>query len=248
MSDSEIDQQTDPPIDLRVTDLGRMSYAEAFERQIEAHAEVLAAREHGATPPLMHLLTVEHDPPVITVSRRAGARANLIATDAMLDAAGVTVAETNRGGDITYHGPGQLVAYPILDLNVLGLRLHGYMRFLESAVIETLAGAGLRGERDSCATGVWLHRQRSDGGAKIAAMGVRVSRWISMHGLALNVDPNLAHFDFIVPCGLTNRPVTSMAAELGSVAPPLDRVRVTLVDVLTRMIHEHDTRRSVQPG
>jgi lipoyl(octanoyl) transferase len=147
------------------------------------------------------------------------------------------VAETDRGGDITYHGPGQLVAYPILDLNAFGLRLHSYMRFLEDVVIATIAGFGITGVRDPGATGVWVAPERggaeasAPGGAarKICAMGVRVSRWVSMHGLALNVTTNLAHFDLIVPCGLAGRAVTSMERELGAACPSMDEVKAALV-------------------
>ncbi|QKK09243.1 MAG: lipoyl(octanoyl) transferase LipB [Planctomycetota bacterium] len=139
------------------------------------------------------------------------------------------------GGDITYHGPGQLVAYPILDLNVLMLRLHDYMRLLEQSVIDTLAGFGVEGQRDPEATGVWVELARYQPAApegrlaKIAAMGVRVRRWVSMHGLSLNVDPDPAHFRLIVPCGLAGRPVTTLRALLGDDCPSMERVSEALV-------------------
>ena len=202
-------------VDLVVRDLGRMPYAEALAVQRELQRQVVEARTGGGDTQPMYLLLVEHAPPVITVSRRRGARSHLVATDAQLAAAGVEVAETDRGGDITYHGPGQLVVYPILDLNTLGLRLHGYMRFLEQIVIDTLAHWGIHGSRDEAATGVWVN------GSKICALGVRLSRWVSMHGLALNVTTNLEHFDLIVPCGLAGRTVTSMQRELGPSCPAL---------------------------
>jgi lipoyl(octanoyl) transferase len=228
-----------PPVNLVVRDLGRMAYAEAFALQKSLQAEVIARRlatnhDEGGDGSLGYLLLVEHEPPVITVSGRKGARENLIATPAQLTQAGIEVAETDRGGDITYHGPGQLVAYPILDLNLMGLRLHGYMRFLEQVVIDTLALFGIEGVRDEGATGVWVtkaHGSRSagfgSGSAKICAMGVRISRWVSMHGLALNVATNLDHFKLIVPCGLA-RPVTSMQRELGEKCPPMDEVKGAL--------------------
>ena len=225
--------------EIRVRDLGRMAYAPAFERQRRLQAEVIAAREAGVggPPGPMHLLLVEHDPPVITVSRRRGAREHLVATGAQLAAAGVEFAETDRGGDITYHGPGQLVAYPIVDLNRFGLRLHGWMRRLEQAVIDTVGRFGLEAVRDPDATGVWLPSAAAGpvpGGAKVCAMGVRVSRWVTMHGLALNVTTNLAHFDLIVPCGLAGRPVTSLERELGSACPSMDDVKAVLVAELDR--------------
>lgn len=234
------------PSALTFINLGRLPYAEAYQAQIAHLEEVLAAREAGR-PEAGRVLLVEHDPPVITVSRRPTARQHLIATPDMLARAGVTVAETDRGGDITYHGPGQQVVYPILDLNHLGLRLHQYMRLLEQVVIDTLAHFDIHAERDCGATGVWVPPQgatarggtpprssaSADGtldlppppAAKICAMGVRVKRWISMHGLALNVATNLQHFQLIVPCGLAGRPVTSMAALLGDNCPSMERVR-----------------------
>jgi len=150
-------------IDLQVRDLGRMAYAEALDLQRQLQAEVIAGRnkDDGNAPRRMHLLLVEHDPPVITVSRRKTARQHLIASDEQLRAAGVEVVETDRGGDITYHGPGQLVVYPILDLNVLGLRLHGYMRMLEQIVIDVLTGYGIEGVRDESATGVWVDEEQA---------------------------------------------------------------------------------------
>ena len=153
-------------------------------------------------------------------------------SDDQLAAAGVQLAQTNRGGDITFHGPGQLVAYPILDLNGLRLRIHGYMRFLEQIVIDTLAGFGIEGRRDECATGVWVppHTESQASSLKpqaqkICAMGVRVSRWVSMHGLALNVTTDLNHFNLIVPCGLVGRTVTSMHRELAEDCPSMDEVK-----------------------
>lgn len=186
--------------------------------------------QHSPRP--MHLLLVEHDPPVITVSARKTARQHLVATPDMLARAGVEVCETDRGGDITYHGPGQLVVYPILDLNTLTLRLHGYMRLLEQVIIDTLARFGIEGHRDQTATGVWV------GGSKICAMGVRVSRWVTMHGLALNVTTNLDHFNLIVPCGLVGRGVTSMARELGEACPSMDHVKEVVVACFSARVGE----------
>jgi lipoyl(octanoyl) transferase len=222
---------------LVVRNLGRMAYGPALEIQRRTHAEVVAARDRGG--PSLVLLLVEHDPPVITVSRRPGALRNLIATGDQLRRERIDVAETDRGGDITYHGPGQLVAYPIFDLNVLGLRLHGYMRFLEQIVIDTLAMFGIMGFRDESATGVWVRPSGGAAGApaaKICAMGVRVSRWVSMHGFALNVATNLEHFNCIVPCGLAGRTVTSMKRELGEACPEMDRVASGVVSVFDAAI------------
>jgi lipoyl(octanoyl) transferase len=209
----------------RFKDLGRVSYADALERQRACHAELVAARAHGGGE--MTVFTLEHDPPVITLTRRPGVRAHLLATPEHLLEHGIEVVETDRGGDITYHGPGQLVAYPILDLNRLGLRIHPYMRLLEDVVIETVASFGIDAGREEGATGVWVSAGTPEA-RKIAALGVRLSRWCSMHGLALNVDPDLSHFDLIVPCGLSGRPVTSLRRELGEDCPSIERVRDAL--------------------
>jgi len=206
---------------LTVIDLGRTPYAAAYEDQVRRVDDVIAARRQPGTT-AGFLLLVEHEP-VITISRRPGAGKHLLATPAQLEHAGVIVAETDRGGDVTYHGPGQLVVYPILDLNLLNLGLHDYMRLLETAVIAACAGFGLAARRDPPATGVWVERDGAT--AKVAAMGVRVRRWVSMHGLALNVTTNLAHFDLIVPCGLAGRTVTSLERELGAACPPMERVK-----------------------
>lgn len=238
-----------PPFSLPVKDLGRVPYEPAYQAQLAHLDEVMAARDAGAPIP-GYLLLVEHDP-VITVSRRAGASNHLLATPALLASQGVAVAETDRGGDITYHGPGQLVAYPILDLNLLNLGLHDYMRLLEQAVIDTCSHYTLATHRDPKATGVWIdstiHRQP----AKIAAMGVRVRRWISLHGLALNVTTNLDHFALIVPCGLAGRPVTSMQQQLGDRCPTMADVRAMLTACLTNLLAKAHTagseKRAITP-
>jgi lipoyl(octanoyl) transferase len=219
------------PFELPLIDLGRAAYEPAYQAQVSYLERVLAARNAGAPVPGF-LLFVEHDP-VITISRRAGAASNLLATPEVLAKHGVSVAETDRGGDITYHGPGQLVAYPILDLNALNLGLHAYMRLLEQAVIDACATFGVQTHRDPSATGVWTDA----GDAKIAAMGVRVRRWISLHGLALNVSTNLDHFALIVPCGL-QRPVTSLAKELGGTAPTMAQAKAVLQGTLTRLLED----------
>jgi len=218
-------------------DLGRVAYGPAFAEQSRRVDALIAAREapDPGVPELGWLLLVEHDP-VITVSRRPTAASNLIAGPAQLAAAGVEVCETDRGGDITYHGPGQLVVYPILDLNRLNLGLHAYMRLLEDAVIGTIARFGLAGEREPGATGVWVRGAADEPAAKIAAMGVRVRRWVSMHGLALNVTTDLSHFGLIVPCGLVGRRVTSLRELLGAACPGMPDVKGALAEELSARI------------
>ena len=214
---------------LRVLDLGRIGYADALALQRETHERLVAGREQGAP---MTVFLLEHAPPVVTVTKRVGAAEHVLASDALLARHGIERVETDRGGDVTYHGPGQLVAYPILDLQRLGLKVHPYVRWLEQCIIDTLADDGLAGLRDPSATGVWV----GSGGAperKIAAIGVRLSRFASMHGFALNVAPELAHFGLIVPCGL-QRPVTSLAHELGGRAPSVDAVKRRVADWFTR--------------
>lgn len=216
-----------PPSVMRVEDMGRMAYAPAFELQRSALEEILAARAAGS-PQAGVVLLVEHDPPVITLTRRAAP--NLVATAEQLARAGVEIAETDRGGDITYHGPGQLVVYPIFDLQRLGWNLHRHMRELEQVVIDACAEWGVEGRRDPGATGVWV----GEPAAKVCAMGVRIRRWITMHGLALNVTTQLAHFDLIVPCGLPDRPVTSLQRLLGAQCPPMHAVKRALVEGLSK--------------
>ncbi len=205
---------------LRVRDLGRMGYAGAYAEQVRALESVIADRERGAR--VGDLLFVEHDP-VITVTRRAGAAGHVLADDVQLGKLNVEVHETDRGGDVTYHGPGQVVGYPIVDLNRVNCRLHEYLRLLEQTVIDAIGAFGVAGVRDESATGVWVDR----GGvlAKVCAIGVRVRRWVTMHGFALNVDPDLGHFGLIVPCGLHGRPVTSLRELLGDGCPSMEDVR-----------------------
>lgn len=224
---SEDGPPVSPPGAMRVEDLGRMAYAPAFDRQRSALEEVLASRAAGS-PLAGVVLLVEHDPPVITMTRRAAP--NLIATQQQLARTGVEVAETDRGGDITYHGPGQLVVYPILDLQRLGWNLHRHMRELEQVVIDACAGWGVEARRDPGATGVWV----GEPPAKVCAMGVRIRRWVTMHGLAINVTTDLSHFDLIVPCGLPGRPVTSLERLLGAQSPTMDAVKRALVDRLSK--------------
>jgi lipoyl(octanoyl) transferase len=236
--------ETQPELEIDFRDLGRMSYADAYAMQKAVQHDVISRRlTEGGDGCGMTVLFVEHDPAVITISRRPGASQHLIATEAQLRAAGVEVAQTDRGGDITYHGPGQLVVYPILDLNRLDLRLNSYLRFLEQIVIDVLARFGIQGDRDETATGVWVRprptaRPEPGSPAKIAAIGVRVSRWVTMHGLALNVTTNLDHFNLIVPCGLVGRNVTSMQRELADACPRIDQVKHAVAEQFRKALAE----------
>jgi len=191
---------------LTVIDLGRMDYASALGVQLRAVEWVKAGRD-GPAPPEF-LLLVEHDPPVITVGRSGGA-ANVLQTREALAARGIELKESSRGGDVTCHGPGQLVAYPVIDLARHGRDVHRYLRDLEEVVIRLLARYGLEGRRDADYTGVWIGRE------KVCAIGVAITRWVTYHGLALNVAADLDHFSLIVPCGIRDRGVTSVAKALG---------------------------------
>jgi lipoyl(octanoyl) transferase len=206
---------------LDVRDLGRMRYADALAVQRQTHDAVLA----GAFPGAGTMLLVEHEP-VITVSQRKTATANLLADASTLQRLGIEVQPTDRGGDITYHGPGQLVAYPIIRLTDYRLNLGRYMRLLEEVVIDTVATWGVQAGRIDGCTGVWV------GQAKLCALGVRVRRNVTLHGLALNVTTDLSHFQTIIPCGITGKGVTSLAALLGDRCPPMSDVKTTLIDVL----------------
>jgi lipoyl(octanoyl) transferase len=182
---------------LEVRDAGRVEYARAFAMQ----RDLVERRKRGEIPD--QLLFVEH-PHVVTLGRN-GHLENLLANDDVLSRAGIAFHHTDRGGDVTYHGPGQLVGYPILDLREWKRDVVAYVRGVEQAIIGALADFGIEAGRLEGATGVWT------GGAKIAAIGVHISRWITSHGFALNVTTDLSYFRYIVPCGLT-KPVTSMEA------------------------------------
>lgn len=161
-------------------------------------------------------------PHVYTLGK-SGVMDNMLIGEDFLKEIGASFCRTNRGGDITYHGPGQLVGYPVLDLEVLGLGLKEYIRLLEETVINTVADFGIKGVRSEGATGVWLEQGNGKGLRKICAIGVKSSRYVTMHGFALNVDTDMRYFNYINPCGFTDRGVTSLKAETGE-APVMDDV------------------------
>ena len=218
-----------------------LPYEDAYRTQCEQHQLVLDSRS-TLNPELGRILMVEH-PPIITITRRPEAASHVVASESLLKEQGVTLHQTDRGGDVTYHGPGQLVCYPIIDLNAAKLRIHDYIRLLESAIIDTLAEYGIKGSSDPDATGVWIDPKdnptlhfENDQPAKIAAIGVRVRKWITLHGLALNLNPDMAHYQLLVPCGLTGRPVTSIAQLVGE---PTSPTLAQLADALYRNISQH---------
>jgi lipoate-protein ligase B len=186
----------------KVLDLGQRDYRDTLDLQ----HRLLKERHSGSDED--YLLFVEH-PPVLTVGRGGDGR-NILANSEILDKKGVSIYEVERGGDITFHGPGQVVGYPIFDLNQHGNDLHRYLRNLEEVIIVTLERYGLKGKREKGLTGVWVD------GEKVAAIGIAVKHWITFHGFALNVNTDLSYFDLISPCGISDRGVTSMERLKGS--------------------------------
>ena len=209
---------------LQFEDLGKMRYKPCWNYQEEVFKSVIARKiarrdtisDEGKADlplPVSHLLFVEH-PHVLTLGRSGNAE-NVIVSPERLAELGVDYFPINRGGDITYHGPGQLVAYPILDLDQFFTDIHKYLRYLEEGVIRTCADFGVVAGRIDGQTGVWVDIEAGNGARKICAFGVKCSRWVTMHGLAFNVDSDLNFFDLIIPCGISDKGVTSLSKEVG---------------------------------
>ncbi|MDA9844088.1 lipoyl(octanoyl) transferase LipB [Flavobacteriaceae bacterium] len=202
---------------VKVLDLGFKPYAESLTIQEDYFNQIIDLKRSNRNKERQdltdnYLLWVEH-PPVFTLGK-SGKIEHLLVDQAALEQKGIQFFKTNRGGDITFHGPGQLVAYPIFDLDNFFTDIHKYLRFLEEAIIKTLEEFGLSATRSPGETGVWLD-EGTPFARKICAMGVRASRWVTMHGLALNLNTDLSYFDHIVPCGIQGKGVTSLAKELG---------------------------------
>jgi lipoyl(octanoyl) transferase len=227
-----------------VADLGRMAYVPALALQRDTHQRVV----DGSAPQTVML--VEHDA-VITVSRRPDAHRHVLAETGRLAQLGIDLQTTDRGGDVTYHGPGQLVVYPILNLDPLGLNVGRYMRLLERAVADTVAAFGVQACLVKGATGVWADSRSSSspgegllgdeeltGPRKLCALGVRVSRGVTMHGFALNVDPQMEHFETIVPCGLSGCGIASLKQILGDNTPTMPQVKDQIIVSLRRCLRE----------
>ena len=200
-----------------IEDLGFKDYKETWDYQETLFKEILDVkiknrRENAGLETPNYFLFVEH-PHVYTLGK-SGDMSNLLLDEKQLEEKGATFYKINRGGDITYHGPGQIVGYPILDLDNFFTDIHKYLRFLEEVIILTLKEYGLEATRSEGETGVWLD-VGTPFARKICAMGVRASRWVTMHGFALNVNANLGYFDNIIPCGIRGKAVTSLNVELG---------------------------------
>lgn len=219
--------------DVYFSDLGAIPYKEAWDLQESllqknVHAKILLKNQSEAVPSLRgemkkeaseadlntrnYLLLCEH-PPVYTLGKN-GHTENVLISEADRIQKGIEYYHTNRGGDITFHGPGQIVGYPILDLEKYYTDIGKYLRNLEEVIIRTLAYYGIEGERSKGETGVWIEPGRKGYERKICAMGVRCSRWVTMHGFALNVHTDLDYFNYIIPCGIVNKQVTSIEREL----------------------------------
>ncbi len=202
---------------VELQDLGTKDFKATWDYQETLFKAILDTkiknrREDAGLETDNHFLFVEH-PHVYTLGK-SGDVSNLLLSEAQLAEKGATFYKINRGGDITYHGPGQIVGYPILDLDNFFTDIHKYLRFLEEVIILTLAEYGLKTERSPGETGVWLG-VGTPFARKICAMGVRASRWVTMHGFALNVNADLGYFDHIIPCGIRGKAVTSLNNELG---------------------------------
>ena len=201
---------------IKYTDWGKIGYQEAWDKQEVEFNQHLAKKAIKETysEPTGRFVICEH-PHVYTLGK-SGNSSNMLLNDDLLKKIDATYVKTNRGGDITYHGPGQIVGYPIIDLESLNLQLKEYISKLEDVIIDTIADYGLKGERLDGATGVWLDPTNPIKARKICAIGVKASRYVTMHGFALNVNTNLDYFTYINPCGFVDKGVTSLKKELNS--------------------------------
>ena len=205
----------------KVIDLGLIDFKDAWDYQTTLFEKILAIKSanRGATPEEQkatenYLIFCEH-PHVFTLGK-SGKEENLLLKKDDLDGVGATYHHINRGGDITYHGPGQIVVYPVMDLENFFTDIHKYMRLLEESVMRTCTASGIETGRISGLTGVWVNHENEHAARKICALGVKTSRWVTMHGLAFNVNTDLRYFDYIVPCGITDKAVTSLEKELAT--------------------------------
>lgn len=210
-------------------DLGRIDYADALSRQTAAFDALLAAKAAGQ-PGENQLFFCEHLP-VLTIGK-SGKDANLLIPEELLQARGITLYHVNRGGDITYHGPGQITGYPVFDLDCWKLGLKQYIDRLEATIIRFLHLYGIKGERLEGATGVWIDPQVAGRARKISAIGVKSSRFVTMHGFALNINTDLSCFSLINPCGFTDKGVTSLEKELGE-KPDFEVAKMQLRSLFT---------------
>ena len=216
---------------IRIEEVGTKDYKDTWEYQEKLFKEIIDIkiknrRENKSIETPNYFLFVEH-PHVYTLGK-SGDINNLLISEQKLTEIGATFYRNNRGGDITYHGPGQIVGYPILDLENYFTDIHKYLRLLEETIIKTLAEYGLKGQRSDGETGVWFD-VGTPFARKICAFGVRASRWVTMHGFALNVNADLGYFDHMIPCGIKGKSVTSLNVELGKKNIPIEQVKEKLI-------------------
>lgn len=231
-------------------DLGRIPYAQAWKLQEKLHRELIWRKREDPNYPSSrkhYLLFCEH-PPVYTLGK-SGSMENLLLSKAELEKKGVEFFPINRGGDITYHGPGQIVGYPIFDLDGFFTDVHRYVRLLEEAVIRTLATYGIKAHRIEKYTGVWLPAEGFKPQRKICAIGVHLSRWVTLHGFAFNINTDLSYFGGIIPCGIReeNKGVTSLQQELNREIP-LNEVKKQLLKQLAELFNfefVYDAKQSI---
>ena len=217
-------------------DMGQLDYQAAWtyqEQLLQENVQIKSAQFHQhqndhPLPTRHYLLFVEH--PAVYTLGKSGNKENVLLNDTELQERNIQFFHTNRGGDITFHGAGQVVGYPILDLEKFGTDIGRYLRNIEEVIIRTLSDYGLKGERSAGETGVWIDPAIPGKERKICAIGVRCSRWITMHGFALNVSTDLSYFNHIIPCGIVNKQVTSLEKELG---------RVVLMEEVKEKIRHH---------
>jgi len=216
---------------VNITELGLLSYDKAWKLQEEYFTKTISVKRQNRNEDKYlitenHILFVEH-PPVFTLGK-SGKIEHLLLEKQALKAKGISFFKTNRGGDITYHGPGQLVGYPILDLDNFFTDIHKYLRYLEEVIIRTLSDFGIKGSRSDGETGVWLDLG-TPFARKICALGVRASRWVTMHGFALNINTDLSYYEYIVPCGIKGKGITSLSKELMKEVNP-DLVKASVIN------------------
>jgi lipoyl(octanoyl) transferase len=214
-----------------VVDVGTMAFGECWKLQQQLFERAIAQKGEGQEP--RHTIILVEHPPVYTLGK-SGKDSNLLVAEEFLKSIGAEFFHIDRGGDITFHGPGQIVGYPILDLAQLGIGLKDYIDAIEGAVIDTMAEWGIVCQRVAGASGVWIVEPGRPM-RKICAVGVKSSRWVTMHGFALNVNTDLRYFGYINPCGFTDRTATSMEKELGTKLD-LERVKERLISHLTRKL------------
>ncbi|QED38160.1 lipoyl(octanoyl) transferase LipB [Antarcticibacterium arcticum] len=230
--------------EIQLQELGLREYREAWDYQEQLFREIMELkirnrREDLQAPTPNYLLLVEH-PHVYTLGK-SGDQSHLLLDENQLKARNAQFYKSNRGGDITYHGPGQVVGYPVLDLENFFTDIHKYLRFLEEVIILTLQEYGLDAQRSKGETGVWLD-VGTPYARKICAMGVKASRWVTMHGFALNVNTDLGYFDHIIPCGIKGKAVTSLNIELGQREVPMNEVQEKILKYFAAIFEANYTK------